>query len=322
MIDVSILIVNWNVADLLDACLRSILSGPVRVVGAGKEPDDQDQRLAVEIIVVENASTDHSREVLARYPDVVVLQQQENVGFTRGNNVALRAARGRYLLLLNPDTEVIGDALVVLARVLDAQPDVGIVGPHTLNSDGSTQSTRRRFPTLVTALFESTWLQRWAPRGVLRRYYMEDHPDAGTFDVGWVQGSALMARRTVYEQIGGLDEGFVMYSEEMDWCRRAADAGWRRLYVGGAHIVHHGGKSSEQVVARRHIYFQASKVRYFQKHHGRLAAEVLRLSLLAQYAWQLGLEWGKGRLGHKPELRRARVAAYREVLRSGLRTEA
>jgi len=173
----------------------------------------------------------------------------------------------------------------------------------------------------VTALFESTWLQRYAPPGVLRRYTLSDRPDDGTYDVGWMQGSALMARREVYEQIGGLDEGYIMYSEEMDWCHRARDAGWRRVYVGAARIVHHGGKSSDQVVARRHIYFQQSKVRYFRKFHGRLAGEALRVYLLALYAWQLGLEWLKGRLGHRPELRRERVAAYREVLRSGLRSE-
>jgi len=321
MPDVSIVIVSWNVADLLDACLRSVAAGPVQLVGPGQEADPGDVRLAVEVIVVDSGSADHSLEVLSRYPWVVALPQAENVGFTRGNNLGLRAARGRYLMLLNPDTEIIDDALPKLAAYLDAHPGVGIVGPHTLNSDGSTQSTRREFPTFVTALFESTWLQRYAPPGVLRRYTLSDRPDDGTYDVGWMQGSALMARREVYEQIGGLDEGYIMYSEEMDWCHRARDAGWRRVYVGAARIVHHGGKSSDQVVARRHIYFQQSKVRYFRKFHGRLAGEALRVYLLALYAWQLGLEWLKGRLGHRPELRRERVAAYREVLRSGLRSE-
>lgn len=321
MPDLSIIIVSWNVADLLDACLRSIMAGPVRIVAAGETPAGQDDRLAVEVIVVDSASTDHALEVLARYPAVQAVPQTENVGFTRGNNLGLHRARGRHILLLNPDTEVIGDALGQMAAYLDAHPDVGIVGPHTLNTDGTPQSTRRQFPTLVTALFESTWLQPFAPPGVLRRYTLADAPDEGVYDVGWMQGSALMARRVVFDEIGGLDEGFVMYSEEMDWCRRAADAGWRRVYVGTARIVHHGGKSTDQVVARRHIYFQASKVRYFRKHAGPRVAEALRLYLLVQYAWQLALEWGKGVLGHKRALRQERVTAYREVLRSGLRTE-
>lgn len=321
MIDLSIVIVNWNVADLLDACLRSIVAGPVEIVGPNEAGDPASQRLQVEVLVVDSASTDHSLDVLAGYPTVHVLAQTENIGFTRGNNAALRLARGRHLLLLNPDTEVIGDALPVLVDYLDANPGVGLVGPHTLNSDGTTQSTRRQFPTFVTALFESTWLQGLAPRRLLDRYMMTDAPDDETFDVGWMQGSALMARREVYEQIGGLDEGYVMYSEEMDWCKRAAEAGWRRVYVGDAQIVHHGGKSSDQVMAQRHIYFQQSKVRYFRKHHGMLAGESLRLYLLAQYIWQIVLEGGKGMLGHKRALRQARVAAYREVLKTGLRTE-
>ncbi len=320
-IDLSIVIVSWNVADLLGRCLESILAGPIQIVTPGARPAAGDDRLAVEILVVENASSDHSREMLEGYPDVQVLALAENAGFSRGNNIGLRQARGRHLMLLNPDTEVLDDALPILVSYLDAHPDVGLVGPHTLNADGSTQSTRRQFPTLMTAFFESTWLQRFAPPGLLRRYYMSDYPDDGTFDAGWLQGSALMARREVYDQIGGLDERFVMFSEEMDWCRRAHDAGWRVVYVGSARITHYGGKSTDQVVARRHIYFQQSKIRYFRKHHGSAAAETLRLYLLAQYGIQLALEWLKGVVRHKPQLRRERVAAYREVLRSGLKPE-
>ena len=110
-----------------------------------------------------------------------------------------------------------------------------------------------------------------------------------------------------------------MYSEELDWCRRFREAGWRVVYLPAAQIVHHVGKSSEQVVAARHIHFQTSKVRYFRKYHGSPAAEALRLFLLGNYVWQLGLEGAKWLLGHKRTLRAQRIAAYRQVLRSGLR---
>jgi GT2 family glycosyltransferase len=319
MVDLSIIIVSWNVADLLAACLRSILAGPVIAVPPGEDAPDSTDQLTVEIIVIESGSTDHTLDMLRAFPQVHVLPQPSNIGYTKGNNLGLATARGRHLLLLNPDTEVVADALPQMVAYLDANPTVGIVGPHTLNTDGSTQSTRRRFPTFVTALFESTWLQSFAPPGVLRRYYVSDQPNDGIFDVDWVQGSALMARREVYTQIGGEDEGYVMYSEEMDWCRRAKNAGWRVVYFGTAQIIHHGGKSTGQVIAKRHIHFQQSKVRYFRKHHGRLAGESLRLFLLGMYAYQWLLEWLKGRLGHNPELRHARTAAYREVLRSGLK---
>jgi GT2 family glycosyltransferase len=305
-LDLSIIIVSWNVADLLASCLDSIFENATG--------------LQLEVIVVDSASSDHSVEMIkTRFPQVNLLAQTENLGFSRCNNIGLAAACGRHLLLLNPDTEVIGDTLMTMAAYLDANPAVGIVGPRTLNTDGSIQSTRRRFPTLATGFFESTWFQAYAPKQVMSRFYVTDAPDDAVLDVDWVQGSALMARREVYERIGGLDEGFVMYSEELDWCRRAKNAGWRVVYLGTTQIVHHGGKSSEQVTARRHIHFHESKLRYFRKYHGRFVAEMLRVFLLLNYVWQIGLEGTKGLLGHKPALRRQRIREYWQVLRSGLK---
>ncbi|HVO72055.1 MAG TPA: glycosyltransferase, partial [Aggregatilineaceae bacterium] len=189
-------------------------------------------------------------------------------------------------------------------------------GPRVLNADGTTQSTRRRFPTLATAVFEGTWLQGYAPRRVLDRYYVAERPDDGTFEVDWVQGCALVARRSVYDQIGGLDPGYVMFSEELDWCRRAKDAGWKVAYVGNARITHYGGRSTEQVQANRHIYFQRSKIRYFGKYHGRGLAAALRLFLLFSYAAQIGLEGLKALLGSKRAMRRARIRTYLQVIRA------
>ena len=140
-------------------------------------------------------------------------------------------------------------------------------------------------------------------------------------DVHWVTGAALMARREAVEQVGPLDEGFFMYSEELDWCRRFREAGWRVVYLPTARIVHYVGKSSEQVLPARHIHFQTSKVRYFRKYYGPATAEVLRLFLLANYLWQIGLEGSKWLLGHKRPLRAERIAAYRQVVRSGLRSK-
>lgn len=311
-IDVSIIIVSWNVADLLAQCLRSLQA-------AGLDPEQQAD-LSTEIIVVDSASSDDTISMLQeQFPQVRLLAQPANVGFSRGNNIGLEAALGRYLLLLNPDTEVISDAVQQMLAYMDAHPEVGIIGPHTLNSDGTTQSTRRRFPTRALAFFESTWLQPYAPRSMLDSFYVTDQPDTSTTEVDWVQGSALMARRAVYEQIGGLDTGYVMYSEELDWCRRAKAAGWRVIYLGSAQITHHGGKSSDQAGAWKHIYFQQSKLRYYRKYHGRGFAALLRGFLLANYAAQLLLERAKGALGHKRELRQERARIYREVLRSGLK---
>jgi len=308
MVDVSIIIVSWNVADLLLACLASI---------------DQAQtchpQISLEVILVDSASQDDTvAQVRQRFPQVRLLPQTENIGFTKGNNLGLALAQGRALFLLNPDTIIIGDAIALLLAYLDAHPQVGIVGPHTLNTDGSTQSTRRRFPSRRLAFFESTWLQGLAPRRWLDDYTLAQADDRATLDVDWVQGSALMLRRAVYEQVGGLDEAYIMYFEELDLCKRAKDAGWQVAYLGQASIIHHGGASSDQSGAWKHIHFQRSKLRYFRKVYGPGFAALLRLFLLASYGAQLALEALKGLLGHKPALRRQRVGVYRQVLRDGL----
>jgi len=305
MLDLSVVILNWNVRDLLQQCLKSLTTahGP----------------FSTEVIVVDNASSDDSAAMMrAEFPDVRLVVNTTNRGYAGGNNDGIAAATGRYVLILNPDTQAVGDALSTLASYADAHPDVGVVAPQLLNADGSAQSSRRRFPTLMTALFESTWLQPIAPRGVLHDYYVLDRADDETQEVDWAVGACLLVRRQVIQQVGALDEGFFMYSEEMDWCRRIQQAGWKIVYLPQAQVIHHMGKSSDQVVAQRHIYFQTSKVRYFRKHHGKWTAGFLRIALLAMYVWQLALEAAKGLIGYKRELRRERVRAYWQVLRSGL----
>jgi len=215
---------------------------------------------------------------------------------------------------------VVGDALGAMCAFMDEHPEVGALGPQMVYADGAPQPTRRRFPTPLTAFFESTWLQSFAPRSLLSHFYAEDLPANETVEVDWVVGAALLVRREVFHQVGGFDEGFFMYSEELDWCRRMRAAGWKVVHFPAARILHHEARSSAQVPAATHIRFNASKVRYFRKYHGAVFAEALRLFLLANFAVQLALEWLKGLFGHKRELRAARVAAYWQVLRSGLRS--
>jgi N-acetylglucosaminyl-diphospho-decaprenol L-rhamnosyltransferase len=306
--DLSIVIVSWNVRELLRRCLESIANRKSQIAN-----------YKYEIVVVDNASSDGSAEMVrSEFPHVRLVANRTNRGFTGGNNDGLALACGRYVMLLNPDTEVLNDALATMIAYADARPQVGAVGPQLLYPDGSIQSSRRRFPSLCTAMLESTWLQPLAPAGLLRHYYALDLPDDRAAEVDWVTGAALLVRREAIEEVGVLDEEFFMYSEELDWCKRIKDAGWQIVYLPEAQVVHHEGKSSEQVAPQRHVYFQTSKVHYFRKHHGKLAASVLRAHLLALYAWQLGLEAAKWAIGHKRELRRERVRAYVHLLRSGL----
>lgn len=303
----SVIIVSWNTCDLLTQAIESLHA---TYVG-----DD-----GLEIIVVDNASADDTAAVVReRYPRVRLIELGENLGFAGGNNRGIAEARSEFLLLLNSDTRVLPGALSQLMSYLRSHPKVGMVGPRLLNADGTTQSSRRRFPSLLTLFLESTWLQKAAPRGELARFYMADAPDSEAHQVDWITGAAMMVRREVVRDVGGLDEGYFMYSEELDWCRRIREAGWEIAYTPAAEIVHYGGKSSDQVVPARHIYFQTSKLRYARKYHGPIVAQILRVWLLGQYVWQTALESTKWLLGHRRELRAARVQAYWHVLRSGLR---
>lgn len=303
--DLSIIIVNWNVRDLLRACLHAIDRGR--------------GGLSLEVIVIDSASADGSVDMVrAEFPWVILVACTENVGFPRGNNMGLARANGRFLLLLNPDTEIVADALPVMVQYLTTETAVGVLGPQLRYPDGAIQSSRRRFPTLATPFFESTWLQPLAPRRLLRHYYALDLPDDQPAEVDWVMGACLMLRREVLVQVGGMDAAYFMYSEELDWCRRIKAAGWRVVYLPSAQVVHHEGKSSEQAVAARHINFNRAKLRYFQKYHGRFWATLLRLFLLSTFIWQFLVEGGKWLLGHKRPLRRQRLQVYWAVLRTGL----
>lgn len=317
-----ILIVSWNVRDLLRACLCSLQQHPT--------PTHEQH-----VIVVDNASTDGTVEMVRReFPNVHLVANTSNRGFTGGNNDGLQKienaewriekedddANSQFVLLLNPDTEVTPGALDELLTYADAHPEVGVVGPQLRYPDGSAQSSRRHFPTLATALLESTWLRPLAPRGLLDRYHARECADDAVCEVDWVVGAAMLVRWEAIQKVGGLDEqNFFMYSEELDWCKRMVDAGWKVVYDPRAVIIHHEGKSSEQVSAQRMIYFNTSKVRYFAKHRGAGQATVLRLALLAMFAWQWLLEGAKRLLGSQPAMRAERMRAYAAVLRSGLR---
>jgi GT2 family glycosyltransferase len=325
--DLSIVIVSWNVWPLLQRCLASIercsvATAPrLRVLPQGWH---------LEVIVVDNASADGTpAQVAAHFPWVQVLAQRQNIGFTGGNNRGFVASKGRFLYFLNPDTELVdgttaGASLATLAARLEADPTLGVVGPQLRYSDGSPQPSARRFPRPLTGFWESTWLGRsWPGNPWTRALRMAEWPADQSCAVDWLVGAALLCRRSALEAVataaGPFDETFFMYSEELDLCRRIRQAGWQVLYEPAAQVLHHEGKSSEQVSTQRHIHFNTSKVRYWYKWFGPRWAAALRGFLLGEYLLQIGVEGVKQRLGHRPELRRSRIEAYRAVLRSGLR---
>jgi N-acetylglucosaminyl-diphospho-decaprenol L-rhamnosyltransferase len=310
VVDLSVVIVNWNVRDLLRRCLLSLSRSEACLAPT----------LTTEVIVVDCASSDGSVEMVRHeFPRARLISSDENLGYARGNNLGMAEATGRYLLVLNPDTQLVAEALATMARYLDDHPVVGVLGPALRYPDGSLQSSRRRFPTLATAFWESTALHQWFPNNrVARRYHLADRPADVPQPVDWLVGAALMIRHETWKQVGPLDEGFFMYFEELDWCQRCQMAGWEIHFLPTAEIIHHEGKSSEQVATARTIRFQRSKIRYFRKYYGAGWALVIRLFLLAMFAFQLGEEALKWLAGHRRELRRERMVSYWQVLRSGL----
>jgi N-acetylglucosaminyl-diphospho-decaprenol L-rhamnosyltransferase len=333
-VDLSIIIVTWNVWPLLRACLHSIaaISQPTTREAQSRTFGPTAGTRTLEVIVVDNAGSDETALQLPQeFPWVRFVRSESNLGFTRGNNRGYQISQGETIFFLNPDTVLMTptldapDALWQLYQTLTQDATIGMVGPQLRYGDGSWQNNRRRLPTPLTGFWESTWLgQLWPNNPWARAYHMTNQPATSRHEVEWIMGSAMLARRVALEAVrqpgdnGPFDEAFFMYSEETDLCHRLRLAGWRIVYEPAALILHYEGRSSEQVVAARHIRFNTSKVHYYEKYFGHRWATLLRHYLLLEFRLQLLIEWFKLRLGHKPLLRQARITAYQQVLHSQL----
>lgn len=254
--DLSICIVSFKARDLLQESLRSIYA----TIG----------KLSFEIIVVDNCSEDGTVEMLkSEFPTVQLIVNDENTGYTRPNNQAMRVSKGRYLVIINPDTLVKPGAFETLAAFLDSHPEAGIVGPKVLNRDGTLQKQCRRSEARPWDAFcYFSGLSRLYPHdkrfaGYLMTYLDEDL----THEAQAVSGSCMMIRREVIEQIGFLDEDFFAYQEDTDFCRRARLAGWKIYYNPAAQIVHFAGEGGSGVQPFRSIYvWHRSYYLYYRKH--------------------------------------------------------
>jgi N-acetylglucosaminyl-diphospho-decaprenol L-rhamnosyltransferase len=261
---VSVVIVSYETREDLAACLRS--------VAAEGGPD-------VETIVVDNASSDGSADLVARdFPAVGLVRNAQNVGFGAACNRGAAVAAAPYLLFLNSDAQVTAGAVDALARALDTRPDVAIVGPRTLNGDGTAQVS---FGPALTPLAE--WRQRRLVRGVARR-----DPDAlrlaherslRASEPDWVSGSCLMIRRRAFDAASGFDEGFFLYEEDVDLCVRVRAAGGRVRFEPAATVVHRLGASMAHLPDRARAEYDRSHLRYYRKHNGIVATAVLRAAI-------------------------------------------
>jgi len=278
VIDLSIVVINWNGRDLLLDCLASIERELLGRSDVG--------RIETETIVVDNGSVDGSvAAVRARFPWAEVIALPANRGFAGGNNEGLRKARGRHLLLLNNDTVVLPDALEACVRHLDAHPEVGALGPQLLHPDGRKQNSIHNYPSLATEL---------VPKGVLETLWPDRFPSkrrehGAPIEVEAVLGACLFVRREVLEQVGPMPEDYFFFLEETDWCFRIRRAGWKIVHFPGARVVHvHGASTKKRVPAATRIEYHRSLYLFFRKNRGRAsAAAVVALRVLKGVAYVL-----------------------------------
>jgi N-acetylglucosaminyl-diphospho-decaprenol L-rhamnosyltransferase len=284
--EVTVVVVNWNAGELLRRCLTSLPTGP-----------------GVELVVVDNGSTDGSvTPALAGTTGARLIPNAENLGFARACNQGIRAGTGRYVLLLNPDAWLLPGALEALIAFMDAHPDAGAAGPALLDPDGRLQPSGGRLPGLRRLLALHPLLERLlaVPADDLRQR------DFGRVaEVEEVSGACLIARRAAVDQVGGLDEGFFLYFEDLDWCLRLRRAGWRIYYLPEARVVHQWRSRHDPSPRAQHHHLRSQR-RYVRKHFGRGAAWLLAVLAVAVYAGLL-LKVALG--GSRQDVRR-----YRELL--------
>jgi GT2 family glycosyltransferase len=264
MMDLSIIVVNWNTHDLLAICLQSIY--------------ETIHNLAFEVIVIDNASCDRSPEMVEqRYPHVRLIRNQENVGFARANNQGILISTGRYILLLNSDTKMINESIKEMISFMDSNHHVGAVGPELLNPDGSIQYYSKRLPNLVNQAAVMFHFPGYK-RSVIREF-RNPHPH----EVERVKGACLMIRRSIVNEIGLLNENSFLFSEEDDWSIKLNRKGWKIYYIPAVKVIHFGSASIKQISGEAAFHLYKSKTQFFREHHGYLNAAIFKAMLTAKY---------------------------------------
>lgn len=296
--DVSVVIISWNTKDILRDCLNSVYQ--------------QTKGIEFEVIVVDNASTDGSAQMVKTdFPQVALTENPANLGFAAANNQAIPTAAGRYVLLLNSDTVLLDNAIAKSLAFADNHPDAAVVGCRTLNADKTLQLSTFRFPSVLNKFLAVTYFSKLFPQhkffGRARMGYW-DRNDAREVDV--VGGCFMLVRRQAIEQVGLMDEQFFMYGEETDWCYRFRQAGWKNLFTPDAEIIHLHGASSSQRKSQMTLQTHGSSLLFFKKHKHPFAYALACLmvamffSLRIPYWLLSGLAAKNSR---KPRLQRART---------------
>lgn len=276
---ISVVIVSWNAKEFLLQCLHSL----ARTMPRGSQS---------EVIVVDNASSDGSPgAVREAFPWVRLIQNDDNYGFAKANNIGIKASTGEYLFLINSDVVVKDGCFDRMLSHMAGHPDAGVTGPRILSPQGSVQRSCMGFPTLWNTFCRALALDSFFPGsrifgGQLMTYWRHDEVRA----VDVINGCFWMVRREALEEVGLLDEGFFIYGEDIDWCRRFNDAGWKVVFFPDAEAVHYGGASSANAPLRFYIEMQRANYQYWKKHRSRAASTAYLFICLLHHSLRLAGE--------------------------------
>ncbi len=302
-VELSVVVVNFNSREYLRKCLRSI--------------QETAKDLTHEIIVVDNRSKDGSAEMVRReFPDVCLIENRNNLGFTRGNNQGIRVSRGRFVHLLNNDTVVLPGAFQAMIKVMNDHAGAGLVGPRLLNGDGTLQQSFGKDMNFVNDFFR---------KYVTNLYEKRKNPIVGKFldwrhsalrEVAWVKGASMFFRRQALFDAGLMDESIFMFMEEIDLSVRVRELGWKILFTPEARIVHFGGVSTGTNSYQAKVEYHKSQLHFYKKHHGRWGVFFLKIYLYVRMARNIWWWSLKEKIdGGKSKLPGERVKFCREVLR-------
>lgn len=272
MIDLSILIVSRNTREYLFNCLRSL--------------SQAEKKDSWEIFVIDNGSWDGSGgEVRKQFPTVKVIENRMNVGFAKANNQGLNLSKGKYILLLNPDTKVTDGAIEKMLFFMDNHPEAGVAGAQLLYADGSRQNSIANFPSLATELLNKSLLRWFFPKEFPGKE--KDYPEP--IEVDSVIGACMMVRRKAMEEVGFLDENYFLFLEETDCCYRMEKAGWKIYHIPQAEVFHFQGKSGESEKGKARIEYYRSRYYFFKKNRGRFQWLMLLIGLMIRLFVELML---------------------------------
>ncbi|MAF13335.1 MAG: hypothetical protein CMI53_00375 [Parcubacteria group bacterium] len=280
--DLSIVILNYKQQGLVKQCIKGIVTA---------QP-----QLSYEIIVVDNKSEDHTLEAVAKMykddpkqevqqllpianplkiPSIITIQANANNGFAAGNNLGIKKAKGKYVMILNPDIAIVPEALEKMMAYMDSNSDVGMIGPRLINPDGSVQYSCRRFPNFLTPVYRRTFFGKLSlAKSGVSKYLMKDFDHQKTQEVDWLFGACLLIKKSVLDKVGLLDERFFMYFEDLDLCRRVWQEKYKVVYYSDVELVHYHQRLSAQRGGLLGIFSKsgrihiASGIKYFAKYLG------------------------------------------------------